>query len=197
MKKLTLILFSTLAILFLGLNLASCKKEKKEDIIIVKAPDKPEDIKPQGPISRDSITEETTVQWGEAQYKVVVTRRPDKALEMIENGDTGEKYYDNAVTIKVVREDNTVAITKNYTKEAFKQNISKEAFPRYSLLNVRCEEENNPLNGKLNFIVAVGDPDDCTDDYVTLQMLMTKTGEVSVKQYIIDEKTGEEADLEP
>lgn len=186
-----------MAIAFLGTSLSSCKKEKKEDIIIVKAPEKPEEVKPQGPIARDSITETTSVTWGEANYKVVVTRKPDKSLEMIKNEDTGEKYYDNTVIIKVLRDDNSEAISRTYTKDSFKQHISKELFSHYSLLNVRCEEENNPLNGMLNFTVAVGDPDDCSDDYITLQMLLSKTGEVTVKPLIIDEKTGEEADLEP
>lgn len=196
MKKLTIILICSMAITSLGLTLSSCKEEKKEDIIIVKAPEQEEEPKPQGPIARDSITEDTPVKWGESEYTVSITRKPNKSLDMIENSDTGEKYYDNSVTIKVLRDDKSEAITKNYTKENFKQYIPKEAYANYSLLNIRCDEDSNPLDGKLNFIVAVGAPDD--EDYVTLlQMLMTKSGDVTVKQFVIDEMTGEEADLEP
>lgn len=197
MKKLTLILISALAITSLGLSFSSCKKEKKEDIIIIKGPEKPEEQKPQGPISRDSITENTTVKWGDAEYTVEVTRKPDKSLDMIKNEDSGEKYYDNTVILKVLRDDNSEAISKKFTKANFKEHIPKSLYPIYSLLNIRCEEENNPVGGKLNFTVAVGDPDDCSDDYITLQLLMSKTGDVSVRQLIIDEKTGEEAEMEP
>lgn len=197
MKKLTLILISALAITSLGLSFSSCKKEKKEDIIIIKGPEKPEEQKPQGPISRDSITENTTVKWGDTEYTVEVTRKPDKSLDMIKNEDTGEKYYDNTVILKVLRDDNSEAISKKFTKENFKEYIPKSLYPIYSLLNIRSEEENNPVGGKLNFTVAVGDPDDCSDDYITLQLLMSKTGDVSVRQLVIDEKTGEEAEMEP
>ena len=197
MKKLTLILICALAITSLGLSFSSCKKEKKEDFIIIKGPEKPEEQKPQGPIARDSITENTTVKWGDTEYTVEVTRKPDKSLDMIKNEDTGEKYYDNTVIVKVLRDDNSEAISKKFTKENFKEYIPKNLYPIYSLLNIRCEEENNPVGGKLNFTVAVGDPDDCSDDYITLQILMSKTSDVSVRQLIIDEKTGEEAEMEP
>ncbi len=192
MNKLPIIL---IALLSLGIVFTSCKEEKKEEIIIVNDSAQQEPEQPQGPIARDSITESKVVTWGENKYTVLVTRKPDMTLGTIKHEETGEEYIDNVVTIKVLRDDNSEAISRRYTKDTFKEHVPSKQFAGFSLLNI-MHEEDSIVNGKLNFTVAVGDPDD--DDCVTLlQMLMSKTGDVTIKQLIIDEKTGEEADLEP
>jgi len=192
MKKLHIILACFFAV---SVVISSCKKESKEETPAPEKQEQKEPEQPQGPIERDSATVENTVKWGDSEYTVVVTRRPDKSLESIIHEDAEEEYVDNEVIVKVLRDDDSEAISKKYTKNDFKSYIAKKQLANYSLLNIRYEEENGVVNGKLNFTVAVGDPDESNEDFVTLQMLISKTGDVSIRQLVLDEKTGEEAEL--
>lgn len=188
MKKISYILIGTLA---LGIGFSSCKEEKKEDVIIVKTPKEP--AKPKGTIAKDSINDSQKVQWGDASYTLKVVRKADKSLPTVANEETGDKYYDNTVSIRVLREDGSEAITKTFTKDNFREFIAKDQFANYSLLIISYLEVEG---SNLKFVVAVGDPDDNSDNYINLQMLISKTGNVSVKPLIIDEITGDEADLD-
>ncbi|MCQ2255818.1 MAG: DUF4738 domain-containing protein [Bacteroidaceae bacterium] len=188
MKNISYILIGALA---LGIGFTSCKEEKKQDVIIVNTPK--EASKPKGTIAKDSISESQSVQWGDAQYTVKVSRKADKTLPIVKNEETGDKYYDNSVTVRVLREDNSEAISKTFTKDNFREHIAKEQYADYSLLIVSfMEAEGN----NLKFVVALGDPDDNSDNYINLQMLISKTGNIVLKPLVIDEITGDEADLD-
>lgn len=182
---------STVFVFAFVLVSVSCKEEKKEDVIIVKTPTTP--AKPKGTIAKDSLSDSQAVQWGDASYTVKVTRKADKSLPVIKNEESGDKYYDNIVTISVLREDNSEAISKTFTKDNFREYIAKDQYANYSLLIISFLEADA---NNLKFVVAVGDPDDNSDNYINLQMLVSKTGGIVVKPLVIDEITGNEADLD-
>ena len=166
----------------------SCKEAKKEEVIILEKPKEAE--KPKRTITQDSLTITEKVTWGDKQYTVKLNKRADKSLPIVKNEETGDKYYDNTATIKVLRDDNTEAFSKTFTKEFFKEHIAKDQYKYYSLIYIRLDEK---IDNNLKFIVTLGDPDSNSDNYINLHVLFNKAGAITVKPYIIDEKTGDEA----
>ena len=179
-----------LLILSFGLTFAttSCKEKKKDDGITVKIPKEPE--KPKGTIAKDSIDDSNIVDWGGEQYTVNTLRKADKNLPTIKDEATGDKYYDNRVSLEILRQDGSVAFSKSFTKENFKEHIEKALYSSFSLLAMTYMETEG---GSLKFVVGVGEPDDNSENYITLQLLLNKNGGMTVKPLVIDELTGDEA----
>ena len=69
--------------------LTACQ-EKKESTVII-AP-KPEPVKPSGPILMQDMKAENSVEWIGKTYKVIVNRKVDRELPMVEV-EPGKKAY--------------------------------------------------------------------------------------------------------
>ncbi|MCF0203032.1 MAG: DUF4738 domain-containing protein [Bacteroidaceae bacterium] len=169
----------------------SCKEEKKKDIIIVRK-EKPQ--KPKGTQSLETRTDSVDVQWGGSEYTIVAARQADKELPVVKDETTGDKYYDNVIKLTVKRSDGTEAVSKTYRKSDFRQYIDKKLYDSFVLVNITHYDGDDATQ---KFIVGIGEPDDNSDNFITLQLSLGKTGAVSVKHFEFDEKTGDEADLEP
>ena len=102
--------FSALAIV-----VASCGEKKKHDDIIAPKAEVP---KPQAPIRMQDYNQTTDVKWLNRDYQVVVTRTPDDSLRMVKD-ETGQKYVDNRIALRIVRADGSVFFSRSFTKAAF------------------------------------------------------------------------------
>lgn len=173
------------------ISTVSCKQKKQEEDYIIE-----EQVESTGPKATQEMSprnSEVEVQWGENNYTVKINSKADKSLPEIEDKSTGDKYYDNVFTVVVAREDGTEAINKTFTKEFFKSNVDSKMYDSYGLTNIMF---NDADNSNLNLIVCVGDPDPSSENFSNFMMSISKTGETKVRPYVIDEKTGSEADLE-
>ena len=137
--------------------LTACQ-EKKESTVII-AP-KPEPVKPSGPILMQDMKAENSVEWIGKTYKVIVKRKVDRELPMVEV-EPGKKAYDNRISLTIVRPDGTEFFNKEYTKAAF----------------MNCLDENTKKNGVLLGIVL-----DRADEFIPMVLTVGRMGDVSIKR---------------
>ena len=114
------------------------------------------------------------VKWLGAAYTVEMTRSADASLPVIVDGDT--KYYDNRITIRVLRSDGSAFFNRTFTKADFRPYIDK-AYADGALVGIvldRAEGDN------LLFAASVGSPDKMSDEYIPLLMKLSRTGKITI-----------------
>ena len=161
MKRSNYILLSILAI---GL-MASCAEKKKSNIIIAPKPVAQVTNKPTQEMS--GYEQSRDVEWLGNHYKVVVKREADQT----------NKYYDNKITIRILRSDGTEFFNHTFTKAAFESNLDKKTKSTGALLGIVFDkaEGNN-----LCFAASVGSPDITSDEYLPLVLKISRMGAVSI-----------------
>lgn len=75
------------------------------------------------------------VEWLGNHYKVVVKREADHELPIIQLDKTN-KYYDNKITIRILRSDGTEFFNHTFTKAAFESNLDKKTKSTGALLGI-------------------------------------------------------------
>ena len=108
-------LFQFCALIFAGLLLAGCAEKKKTNDIIIQKVETP---KPQGPIRMQEYTQQRDVKWLGRNYKVEIHRVADDSLRMVKD-ETGQKFIDNRISLRIIRSDGTVFFSRSFTKAAF------------------------------------------------------------------------------
>lgn len=97
-----------------GVAVTSCKEEKKPVDIVAKVPVEPK--KPSGPQKREPFTTSEVVDWHGGKYTVKIERVPDSTLV---SDASGQKYYDNRITLRILRADGSIFVDKTYRKSDF------------------------------------------------------------------------------
>ena len=170
MKRSNYILLSILAI---GL-MASCAEKKKSKIIIAPKPVAQVTNKPTQEMS--GYEQSRDVEWLGNHYKVVVKREADHELPIIQLDKTN-KYYDNKITIRILRSDGTEFFNHTFTKAAFEGNPDKKTKSTGALLGIVFDKaEGNDLC----FAASVGSPDITSDEYLPLVLKISRMGAVSI-----------------
>lgn len=184
MKRNNYILLSILAI---GL-MASCAEKKKSKIIIAPKPVAQVTNKPTQEMS--GYEQARDVEWLGNHYKVVVKREADHELPIIQLDKTN-KYYDNKITIRILRSDGTEFFNRTFTKAAFESNLDKQTKSMGALLGIvfdKAEGDN------LCFAASVGSPDITSDEYLPLVLKISRMGAVSIsKDQVLDTESGTES----
>ena len=108
MKKLVKIVFFSV----LSMLVASCGEKKKHDDIIAPKVEKP---KLQAPVRMQDYNQTTDVKWLNRDYQVVVKRTPDDSLRMVKD-ETGQKFVDNRISLRIIRADGSVFFSKSFTR---------------------------------------------------------------------------------
>ncbi|MDY3851859.1 MAG: DUF4738 domain-containing protein [Prevotella sp.] len=164
----------------LALTLVSCAEKKKDTTIIthrvVKKPST--EIKTVG-----DYNEKQEVQWVGSTYTVVLNLQADKTLPTVAEGN--QKYYDNSVVVKVVRQDGSEFFSKTFKKTDFTAYIDTKTADNGVLLGIvfnRVEENH------LCFSASVGSPDMLSDAYVPLMLKISRFGEVSISKDTLMER---------
>ncbi len=181
MKKRKLVLFLGVAIL----TLTACSSKKDERTIITKKVV----AKPEVKIRKMEPSAQTRdIAWVGSTYKVVVNRKPSNSLIKI---DDRIKYYDNTITVRVLRKDGSEFFNKTFTKSDFSSYIDDNTKDHGCLLGVvfvKAEGDN------LLFAASVGSPDLTSDEYIPLVVKVTRLGAVSIsKDNMLD--TAESSDV--
>ena len=130
------------------------------------------------------------VEWLGSTYKVVVKRVSDSSLPIVKL-DENNKYYDNKITIRIIRSDGSEFFNRTFTKDGFESYLDKHTKESGALLGivyVKAEGDN------LCFAASVGSPDVTSDEYVPMVLKITRMGAVSIsKDQLLDTDSNEGA----
>lgn len=166
----------------LAIVVASCSEKKKHDDII--AP-KVEPPKPQAPIRMQDYNQTSDVKWLDRTYQVVVSRTPDDSLRMVKD-ETGQKYVDNRISLRIIRPDGSVFFNRTFTKAAFDRFLNDD-YRKTGILEgfVFDKVEGN----NLFFAASVCHPQ--TDEYIPMVVTVSNLGDVGIKLDNQMDTTGE------
>ena len=180
MKRLVkIVFFSALAVL-----IASCSEKKKhEDIIAPKV----ETPKLQAPVRMQEYNQTTDVKWLNKSYQVVVSRTPDDSLRMVKD-ETGQKFVDNRISLRIIRADGSVFFSKSFTKAAF-EGLLNDDYRKTGILEgfVFDRVEGN----NLFFAASVSHPQ-TDDEYIPMVVTVSNLGDVGIRLDNQMDTTGEE-----
>lgn len=162
-----------MALAFVGLITTSCGKKKQHDDIIVQETEVPQ---PQAPIRMQDYKDVKDVQWLGKQYQVEVTRTASDSLAMVKD-ETGQKFVDNRIVLKVIRQDGSVFCTKTFTKSAFSACLNDD-YRKTGILEgfVFDKAEGN----QLFFAASVCHPQ--TDEYIPMVVTLSNFAEVGISK---------------
>jgi hypothetical protein len=169
-KTITLLVISVA----LSAGITSCKeKAKSDDIYIAKyVPEGPKD-----PIRMGVDQRRNEVEWMGKPFSVIIKRESSDSLPMLKD-ETGQKYYDNRVTLTVLRSDSSVFMKKSFTKESFASYVDTD-FKQEGIF------ENIVYHGvedqKLKFGAVITRPGS-EDEFVPLDMYIDSEGGLSITQ---------------
>ena len=169
MKRYLFILMAAAAML------TACQEKKACTVII--AP-KPEPVKPSGPILMQDMKAENSVEWIGKTYKVIVKRKVDRELPMVEV-EPGKKAYDNRISLTIVRPDGTEFFKKEYTKSAFMNCLDENTKKNGVLLGIVLDRADGD---NLIFAASVGSPDVLSDEFIPMVLTVGRMGDVSIKR---------------
>ena len=160
MKKIQL-----LAVLLMAVLAISCSKKKEsKDIIVPTA----EVVKPKAPISMQPYNQQQEV--------VIINRVADDSLQMVQD-ETGQKFVDNRITLRVIRADGSVFFKKVFTKGNFDAQLDDD-YRKTGILEglVFAKVDGN----NLVFAGSVSHPQ--TDEYIPLVVTVSNFGNISIKR---------------
>lgn len=157
------------------ITIVSCKEKKTSEHIITTKPVE-EAKKPTQEIGNYDMT--TPVDWVGSTYQVVVERKADHSLPLADDGQ-GNKYYDNRISLKILRKDGSVFFSRVFTKNDFSRYVDALYQKNSALLGIvldRAETDH------LIFAASVGSPDKMSDEYVPLVMKISRFGDVNISK---------------
>ena len=153
-------------------GLAACNKKKKsEDIIATKT----EAPKPQAPERMQDYRQVSKIKWLDRQYEVEVMRTPDDSLAMVKD-ETGQKFVDNRISLRIIRADGSVFFSRKFTKAAF-ESLLNEDYRRTGILEGLVYDRVDGNN--VVFAASVCHPG--TDEYIPLVVTVSNFGDVGIK----------------
>ncbi|MBQ9215527.1 MAG: DUF4738 domain-containing protein [Prevotella sp.] len=151
---------------------AGCGEKKKSDDIIVK---KVEEPKPQGPIRMQEYKQTKDIQWLGRDYQVEILRIPDDSLQMVQD-ETGQKFVDNRISLRIFRSDGSVFLSRSFTKAAFEKYLDDD----YRKTGITEGFVFDRVDGNLLYFAAsVCHPQ--TDEYIPLVITVNNLGELGIK----------------
>ena len=172
MKKKNLTMVLAFGVL---MGVVACKEKKQTDVIITTKP-VPEAKKPTQKVGDYETT--TPVDWVGSTYQVLVERKADESLPLADDGQ-GNKYYDNRITLKIVRKDGSEFFNRTFVKEDFSAYVDALYKKNSALLGIVLDRAEADY---LVFAASVGSPDKMSDEYVPLVMKVSRFGDVKISK---------------
>ena len=155
------------------LTLMSCKEKKNTGVIITK---KPVIVAQRQIMKTGDYAQSRKVDWLGAVYTVETKRVADPSLPVIADGNT--KYYDNRITVRILRSDGSEFFNRTFTKTDFSSYVGK-TYANGALVGIvldRAEGDN------LLFAASVGSPDKMSDEYIPLLMKVSRQGGITISK---------------
>ncbi len=169
-------LFYAFAFSLLLMGVISCDEKPKNDIIITKMPPKTEISK--NPLQVGNYSQSRQVEWVGSTYTVEVNRQADTTLTIVKD-DNGQRYYDNKITVKIIRKDGSEFFNRAFTKKDFDGYVDALYKKNSVLLGIvldKADEDN------IYMAASVGSPDKSSDEFVPLIVKISRMGVVSISK---------------
>lgn len=166
---------SLLIIMASALVLSACSKKKTADVIIV---DKPLQEQPAKTQATADFHREQDVAWLGSHYRVVVDRSADRTLPLAE-ADENHKFYDNRITLTILRGDGSKFFSRAFTKADFDGYLPADVRGHGALIGLVFDSAGSDA---LTFVASVGNPDPTSDEYVPLRVRVSRLGAVTISR---------------
>lgn len=177
-----------LTILTAGL-LTACAEKKKSDVII--APKPAAKVKNKPVQKMGDYEQRKDVAWLGSTYQVCVKRQSDTGLPVVKN-DGESRYYDNKITVRILRKDGSEFFNRTFTKTNFADFLDKHTQETGALLGIVYVKAEGDY---LFFAASVGSPDVASDEYVPMVLQISRMGTVSIsKDQLLDTGSDDSAD---
>jgi hypothetical protein len=151
--------------------LTGCKQKKQSQDIIVRKTETP---KPQAPIRMQDYNQVKDIQWLDRAYQVDIRRTADDSLRMVKD-ETGQKFVDNRIHLKVIRQDGSVFFSQTFTKASFNDYLDDD----YRATGILEGLVFDRVDGhQLIFAGSVSHPQ--TDEYIPLVITLSNFGDVTI-----------------
>lgn len=178
MKKSINLHLITPALVFMAVIISSCggKKNNNQKIIIHK--EKPSK-KVETTQKTGDYTQTRNVKWLNENYDIQVSRKASASLPAISQENSGTKYFDNEITLKILRTDGSEFFSRTFTKTDFTNYVDAAFMKKSALLGVvyyKVEGSN------LVFVASIGLPDKLSDEYVPLLLKISNHGTLSTSK---------------
>lgn len=152
--------------------LAGCKeKPKTQDIIAPRVEVK----QPSAPIRMQPYNDRRAVAWLGKEYKVEINRSPSDSLPLVKD-ETGQKFVDNRISLRIIRADGSVFFNRSFTKAAF-ENLLNDDYRKTGILEGLVYDKVEGNN--VFFAASVCHPQ--TDEYIPLVVSVSNFGDVGIK----------------
>ena len=105
--------------------------------------------------------------------------------------ETGQKYYDNIISLTITRDDGSTFFSRTFTKQAFDSCLDDDYRNTGILEGLVFDKVSN---GTLRFAASVSHPG--TDEYIPIVLTIDRFANVSIKRDTqLDTSSEEEEDL--
>lgn len=161
------------ALLLAGLMLTGCGKKQQHDDIIVRKVEAP---KPTAPIRMQDYHQTTDIKWLGKDYQIDIRRTPDDSLRMVKD-ETGQKYVDNRITLRVLRSDGSVFFNRTFSKAAFESYLNSDYRQSGILEGIVYDH----VEGVQLFFAASVSLAGSDDEYIPLVVSVSSLGDVGIR----------------
>ncbi len=156
------------------LGLGACSEKKQTNDIIV-----PKIVKKaQKKVNAMSdYSQSKTVDWLGQVYTVSVRRFADHSQQC--EDESGNKFYANKITLRILRADGSVFFDRTFLKSDFDRYVDSDVAKKGALLGIVLEKAEGD---RLRFAASVGSPDQMSDEFVPLVLDVSRTGDISISE---------------
>ena len=168
--------------------LTGCKQKKQTEDIIVRKTEAP---KIQAPIRMQEYSQVKDVQWLDRSYQVDIRRTADDSLRMVKD-ETGQKFVDNRIQLKVIRQDGSVFFSQTFTKAHFNDYLDDD-YRATGILEGLVFDRVDGNN--LIFAGSVSHPQ--TDEYIPLVITLSNFGDVTISRDTQMDTSGDQTTPDP
>lgn len=172
MKKIPFILLSCLLLM----PMVGCEDKPKNEVIITKMP-------PKKSVNKDTLkvgdySQSRDVEWVGSTYTVEVNREADSSLPIVKD-ESGQRYFDNTILVRVYRKDGSVFFNRQFTKKDFDAYVDEPYRKNGVLLGIVLDKADGDY---INMAASVGSPDKSSDEFVPLVVKISRMGGVSISK---------------
>ena len=170
-----------MSLVALGLLAACGEKEVKQGRMVVPKPAEEQ------PVGTQQVAEQVlsqTIDWLGKTYVVTFSREADRTRPLVDDG-MGVQYYDNAIHVRIDRQDGTTFFSQTYTKDNFARFSSAETLKRRTLYNISVYKQTPQA---LSLLACVSVPDESSDDYQLLEIAIDPAGNTNIQEVVVPDK---------
>ena len=150
----------------------ACTSKPKSNDIIAKKPVK---ATPKPTQNMGDYNQNRSAEWLGSNYSVKIERKADTSLPLTVD-ESGNKYYDNRITLTILRSDGTEFFKRTFAKSNFAEYVGEE-YKKGAMLGLVFDHVDGD---NIYFAASVGSPDKMSDNYVPLVVKISRVGDVSI-----------------